>query len=179
VKKLREFCRFALMQASSIIMSMEKLTARLGIVPFLLLGVGLLFIGLLSMRHVTNNFWPIDVSRLDLIRDAALDRTEATILLQAANRDVIVAFLAGVLVTVTGLVLPLAFFLNRRFGPDRPIHFLVVLRQAMWAGLWIAFCVWLQMNRTLNLGVMLLVAAVLLVIEFLLQIRTRAVEEAG
>lgn len=157
---------------------MDKLTARLGIVPFFLLGIGLLVIGLLSMRHVMNNFWPIDVGRLDLIRDAALDRTEATLILQAANPDVIVAFLAGVLVAATGLVLPLAYFLNRRFSPDKPIHFLVVMRQAIWVGLWIAFCVWLQMNRTLNLGVALLVAAVLLIVEFLLQLRTRAADQS-
>jgi uncharacterized membrane protein (UPF0136 family) len=46
----------------------------------------------------------------------------------------------------------------------------------MWVGLWVAFCIWLQMNRTLGLAVALLVAAVFVMFEFLIQVRTRAVQ---
>lgn len=134
----------------------------------------MLAIGWLAVSHIVNNFWPIDVARLDLVRDTALDRAEATTLLQAANREVVVAFLAGVLVAVTGLALPLAYYLNKRFGDAPILHFLVVLRQAMWVGLWVAFCLWLQMNRTLGWGVASLVAAVLIIFEILLQVRERA-----
>ena len=78
------------------------------------------------------------------------------------------------MVAVTGLVLPLAYYLNKRFGKGESSHFLVVVRQAMWLGIWVAACIWLQMNRTLGLGVALLVAAVLFTVEVLLQVRTRA-----
>jgi hypothetical protein len=153
---------------------MKDLSNRFGAIPFIAVGGVLLLIGLLAMNHIMDNFWPIDVSRLDLIRDTALDRAEATLLLQAANQEVIVAFLASVLVAVTGLTLPLVYFLNKRFGNDDPSHFLVILRQSMWVGAWIAFCIWLQMNRTLGWGVALLVAAVLAIFEVMLQVRERA-----
>jgi uncharacterized membrane protein (UPF0136 family) len=46
----------------------------------------------------------------------------------------------------------------------------------MWVGLWVAFCTWLQMNRSFGIGVAALVAAVLIMFEILLQIRSRAVQ---
>jgi hypothetical protein len=148
---------------------------RLGILPFLLLGIALLLLGLLALNHIVNNFWPFDVQRLDLIRATATGRVDAPTLLEAVNLEILLAFLASVMVSVTGLILPFIFILNKRFyPPDAAPSFLVIVRQAMWVGVWIAFCVWLQMNRTLGLAVVLLVAAVLAMFEVLLQVRTRA-----
>jgi hypothetical protein len=151
----------------------------MGIFPYLVLGFGLLLLGLLVLNHVTGNLWPIDVGRLDLIRSTALDRAEATTLLRSANLEIVFAFLAAVLITFTGLTLPLAYILNRRFGRSPSHSSLVVLRQAMWVGLWVAFCAWLQMHRSLGLGVALLSAIVLVVVEMLLQVRTRAAAVSG
>lgn len=147
---------------------------ELNIVPSLLLGAGLFFIGLVSLNHIVNNWWPFDVSRLDLVRAAALDHADAALILEAANPEIMLAFLATILLTVTGLVLPLTAYLNKRFAPARPPLYFTVVRQAMWIGLWASCCVWLQMNRTLGLAVASLVAAVLLMFEGLLQVRTRA-----
>jgi hypothetical protein len=158
---------------------MEKLTARFAVVPYLLVGIGLLVLGLVAINHIMNNFWPIDVTRLDLIRAIAQDRAESAQLLRAGNLEFIMVFLASVLVAVTGLSLPLAYYLNKRFGRSGSQRFLVVLRQAMWVGIWVAFCVWLQMNRSLSIGVALLVAGVLVTVEILLQIRTKAAEIVG
>jgi hypothetical protein len=158
---------------------MKKLTSRFNIVPYLLIGMALFLLGLLTIRHIMDNFWPIDVMRLDLIRFVGQDQAGATQLLQAANSEIIIAFLAAVLVAVTGLALPLAYYLNKRFGRSDSRSFLVVLRQAMWVGIWVAFCTWLQMNRSFSFGVALLVAGVLVTIEVLLQIRTRAATIAG
>jgi hypothetical protein len=154
---------------------MQKYLPRLGALPYLLMGAALLWFGVMATGYIVDNFWPFDVSRLDLVRSTALDRIDAVTILQAANGEIIVAFLAGVVASVTGLSLPLVFYLNRRFGAAFP-SFWVVLRQAMWVGLWVAFCIWLQMNRTLGLAVALLVAAVLVMFEFLIQVRTRAVQ---
>ena len=132
-----------------------------------------MLVGLLSINHIINNLWPIDVSRLDLVRDTALYEAEVTQLLQASNAEIIVAFLAAVVVMFTGLTLPLAYYLNKRFGLTPSQHFLVVLRQAMWVGLWLAVCTWLQMNRSLSWGVAILVAVVFGTLEFLLQVRAR------
>lgn len=159
-----------------------KFGQRLGIFPYLLLGIALIAIGYVALQYVTNNFWPIDTDRLDLIRAAAQGRADAVSLLEAPSHELIFAFLAMVLIMATGAILPLAYFLNKRFGrlvderfgASSATPFLVILRQAMGAGFWLAFCVWLQMNRALGVGVALLVAAILILFEMLLQIRNRA-----
>lgn len=154
---------------------MSDFYERMGVVPFLLLGIGLLLLGMLAINHVVNNFWPFDVGRLDLVRAAADGQADAPSMLEEVNVEIVLAFLASVMVAVTGLVLPLIYYLNRRFAPEPAApSFLVVLRQAMWIGAWLAFCTWLQMNRTLGLAVAALVAVVLVIFEVLLQVRTRA-----
>lgn len=154
---------------------MRDFLERLGTIPFLLLGLGLLALGLLALNQIVNNFWPFDVQRLDLVRATARGQADAPALLEAANLEILLAFLAAVMVVITGLVLPLVYYLNRRFYPEGKLPpFLLVMRQAMWVGIWVAFCVWLQMNRTLGIAVALLVAVVLVMFEVLLQVRTRA-----
>lgn len=148
---------------------------RLGVFPYLLLGAGLLVLGLMASNHIVNNFWPFDVSRLDLVRASALDQANASAMMEAANGQIVLAFLASIMVAITGLTLPVVYYANARFDPDPGSPaMIVVLRQALWLGLWVAFCVWLQMNRSLGVAVALLVAAVLATFEILLQIRRRA-----
>lgn len=154
---------------------MRDLVRRLGAIPFVLLGIGLLLLGLLALNQIVNNFWPFAVQRLDLVRATARGQIDAPSLLEAANLEILLAFLGTIIVMVTGLVLPLVYYLNKRFdSTSNSPSFLLVLRQSMWVGVWVAFCVWLQMNRTLGLAVALLVAAVLATFEVLLQVRTRA-----
>ncbi|MGH2537986.1 MAG: hypothetical protein ACRDHL_11375 [Candidatus Promineifilaceae bacterium] len=155
---------------------MTRLAERLGIPLFILIGGGLAAVGLLALNHILNNFWPIDVARLDLIRSSVLDQAEATVLLQAGNNEIILAFLACVLIFITGLALPFVYWFNQRFGQGPAYHFLVALRQAMWIGIWLAFSLWLQMNRSLGWGVAVLVAAVFVILEILLQVRERAAD---
>lgn len=157
-----------------------SLSQKLGVIPYFIIGMILFGLGLMAVNEIINTYWPIDVQRLDLVRGVALDRVEATSLLQAANVEIILAFLAAVLVTITGLALPFAFFLNMRFGRRGrpyviPPPFMTTLRQAMWVGIWAAFCVWLQMNRILGVAVAVLVAVVLILVELLLQIRAQTV----
>lgn len=156
---------------------MLKAFEKLGFVPYLLLGIGLLVLGMMAMNHIVDNWWPFDVNRLDLVRATALDQVDPTSLMEAANTEIILAFLSAILVAATGVGLPIAYFLNWRFGKStnrtNP-HFLVVLRQAMWIGFWVSFCMWLQMNRMFGIAVAVLVAGVLILLELLLQIRTRA-----
>ena len=148
---------------------------RMGVLPYLLLGAGLVALGLMAVDHIVNAFWPFDVARLDLVRASAQGSADAAQLLEAASLEVLLAFLASVMVVTTGLMLPLAYYLNRRFGswPHGP-SFLTVVRQAMWVGVWVSFCIWLQMNRSLGLAVAGLIAAVLAMFEILLYVRTRA-----
>jgi hypothetical protein len=153
-----------------------QLSQQLGIFPSFIIGTVLFLLGLMAANQIVNSYWPFDVQRLDLVRGVALDRADATALLQAANTEIVLAFLATVLVTATGLALPFVYFLNMRFGRRgrprlTPPPFLTTLRQAMWVGAWAAFCVWLQMNRTLGIAVAILVAIVLILFELLLQLR--------
>ncbi|SRR5690554_3110401 len=153
---------------------MRETFERLGILPFLLLGVGLVVLGVLASNHIVNNFWPFDVARLDLIRASATDQVLASRLMDAINNEILLAFLASVMVTTTGIALPIVYYANRRFGNgEGSPQGLVVVRQALLIGLWLAFCVWLQMNRSLGIAVAALVAVVLALFEILLQVRNR------
>lgn len=151
----------------------RKIIDKLGALPALIIGIGFIALGVLGLERIVNNIWLFDVERLDLVRAVAQDQAEAHSLLDAAYTDVIVAFLAAVAVIIIGFCLPLTYYLNKRFAP-RNLKFFVVFRQSMWIGLWGAFCVWLQMNRALGLAVAVLVAAVFVLFEALLQVRTRA-----
>lgn len=154
---------------------MTRLWQRFGSILSVLVGVALVALGLLALNHIVNNYWPIDVARLDLVRAAALGTADAPALLDAANTEIVLAFLAAIVVAASGLILPLAYLLNRRLrAAGQTPAFFEVLRQAMWVGVWLSFCVWLQMNRTLGLAIALLVAIVLFMFELLLQVRQRA-----
>jgi len=165
--------------------AMQRFVRRLGVVPALALAAGLIVLGALAIDRIVNTMWPFDVTRIELVRATAQQRVDAAMLLAAANNDVIIAFLASVVVLFTGLALPLSYYLNRRLNPsdrrNEPPSFLTVIRQALWVGLWVAFCLWLQMNRTLGVAVAALVAAVLVLFEVVLQLRARAaaVQEQG
>lgn len=153
---------------------------RLGVLPFLFLGIALFILGTLTLNSIINNWWPFDVTRLDLVQATASGQIEASTLLEAIRLDVLLAFLGTILITVTGLSLPLAYVLNKRISflltHNREVipPFLMTFRQAMIMGIWVSFSVWLQMNRALNIAIALLVGIVLLLFEFLLQIRARA-----
>jgi hypothetical protein len=70
----------------------------------------------------------------------------------------------------TGTALPFVWFLRRRFvGPDAPPS--VLLREALFVGLYASVCAWLQINRSLSLTVALFLVLGLVVIEaFLLRV---------
>ncbi len=155
---------------------MRNFFERLGVTPFFVVGLALLALGLVTLNYLTNDIWPIDVNRLDLVRAVAEDQANPAALLDAAYPEVILAFLMAVTLTMVGLTMPIAYILNKRFSRSYP-GFFPVMRQAIWAGLWIAFCLWLQMNRTFGLAVAALVATVFVLLEIMLQVRARSVEE--
>lgn len=157
---------------------MQRFFRRLGVVPVMLLSAALLLLGALAIDRIVNTMWLFDVSRVDLARAVVQERADSASLLAAANGEILLAFLASIIVLFTGLAMIPMYYLNKRFNPpgfrDQPPVFLSVLRQSMFVGFWAAFCVWLQMNRTFGLAVAVLVAAVLILFELVLQIRERA-----
>ena len=154
---------------------MRDLLRRLVSIPFLVVGAALAFFSLGAINYIVNNFWPIKAQqRLDLVREAANDTASAARLLDAAQIDILFVFYVLVILTIAGIFLPLVFYLNKRFHHGTLQPTLVILRQAGWVGIWVAFCLWMQMNRTFGVAVAVLVLGVLVMFEVLLQVRHRA-----
>lgn len=83
-------------------------------------------------------------------------------------------FFLGV-IALTGLALPVMAFLNRRFPSTPPPTPAVIVRQAVWVGIYIPILLWLRIGRVVNLSLAILLAAGLILIEWLLRLRERSV----
>ena len=83
----------------------------------------------------------------------------------------------------TGFFLPFAWFINLRFPSNPPVKPIVIIRQALWGGLFISLLAWLQMGRVLTLMLGFIIVIVLGLIEFFLRVwersRWRPSEEVG
>lgn len=66
---------------------------------------------------------------------------------------------------LTGLALPVVNFFNRRFPSDPPPGGSVIIRQAMWFGVYGSLLAWLQMGRVLTSTTALFIAAGFTIIE--------------
>jgi len=78
------------------------------------------------------------------------------------------------ILAITGTVLPITAFLNRRFPSTPPPTAMVVVRQALWFAIYGATLVWLQMGRVLNAALAILLAIGLGLIEFLLRMSEKS-----
>lgn len=83
-------------------------------------------------------------------------------------------FFFALILAVTGLFLPLVAFLNRRFPSNPPVANGVIIRQALWFGVFAATITWLQIGRVLTPAMALLLAVGLVIIEWLLRLRERS-----
>lgn len=75
---------------------------------------------------------------------------------------------------LSGTALPVTYFFNRRFPSDPPVDSGVVLREAMWVGIYGSLLAWLQMGRVLTSGLVIVLAAGLMLVEFLLRMSERS-----
>jgi hypothetical protein len=75
---------------------------------------------------------------------------------------------------VTGMFLPVAAFLNRRF-PTQPLATAnTILREAAFVGIYFATLAWLQLGRVLTMPLVLLLAFGLGLVEFLIRLREKS-----
>lgn len=74
----------------------------------------------------------------------------------------------------SGLALPVTYFLNRRFPSSPPADSSIILREAMWVGVYCSGLAWLQLGRVLTGGLALVLAAGLILVEFLLRLGERS-----
>lgn len=83
-------------------------------------------------------------------------------------------FFFFVTVAGTGLALPAVSFLNFRFPSDPPAPVRVIVRQALWVGVYAATVAWLQFGRVFNTALAVLTAVAFIFIEWVLRLRERS-----
>ena len=83
-------------------------------------------------------------------------------------------FFVLVLMALTGTVLPIVYFFHRRFPAEKPTDPNVVVRQAMWFGVYGATLAWLQLGRLVTVYVILGLAGGLAAIEYFIRLRENA-----
>jgi hypothetical protein len=79
-------------------------------------------------------------------------------------------FFAFLTTAATGTALPFVWLLHRRFDRAAPAPPAVLLRQGLLVGLFVSLCAWLQINRSLSLGLTLAIATGLVAIEGLIHV---------
>ncbi|MBX3048711.1 MAG: hypothetical protein KIT46_00245 [Anaerolineales bacterium] len=79
-----------------------------------------------------------------------------------------------VVVAFTGTALPVVSFINYRFPGEPPATVRVIMRQALWAGVFAGTLAWLRVGQVLNVALVLLLAAAFFAIEWFLRLRERA-----
>lgn len=83
-------------------------------------------------------------------------------------------FFVLVLLALTGTALPIVYFLHRRFGAETPADANVIIRQAMWFGVYGATLAWLQLGRLVTVYVILGLAGGFLAIEYFMRLREKS-----
>jgi hypothetical protein len=72
---------------------------------------------------------------------------------------------------LTGAALPVTYFFNRRFISIPPADGSIILRQAMWFGIYGCIIAWLQQGRVLNGVLAIMLALGFAIVELLLRVR--------
>ena len=82
-------------------------------------------------------------------------------------------FVLGIM-ALTGTALPIVYFLNQRFPSDPPAESNVIVRQAVWVGVYFATLAWLQLGRVVTLYVVLGLAIGLIATEYFIRLREKS-----
>jgi len=83
-------------------------------------------------------------------------------------------FFVLTLMAVTGTVLPIVYFFHRRFPDEIPVEANVIVRQALWFGIYGATLAWLQLGRLVTIYIVLGLAGGLAAIEYIIRLRERS-----
>ena len=84
------------------------------------------------------------------------------------------AFFLLMLMAITGTLLPVVYLFHRRFPGEKPAEANVVVRQALWFGIYGATLAWLQLGRLVTVYLMVGLAAGLFAIEYFIRLREKA-----
>lgn len=83
-------------------------------------------------------------------------------------------FFFMVVMGVTGLALPAVVFLYHRFPSGHVPSQQVIVRQSLWAGIFVALMIWLSLGQVFNLGVAVIVMAGITLLEIALRFGERS-----
>ena len=83
-------------------------------------------------------------------------------------------FFVLLIMSFTGVFLPVVYFLHRRFPGEKPAEPNVVVRQSLWFGVYGATLAWLQLGRLVTVYVILGLAGGLLAIEYFIRLREKS-----
>jgi len=83
-------------------------------------------------------------------------------------------FFVLMLMAITGTALPIVYFFHRRFPSEKPAEANVIVRQALWFGVYAATLAWLQLGRLVTVYVVLGLAGGLAAIEYFMRLREKA-----
>jgi hypothetical protein len=83
-------------------------------------------------------------------------------------------FFVLMLIAISGTLLPIIYFLHRRFPDEPPADANVIARQSLWFGVYAATLAWLQLGRLVTVYVILGLAIGLIAIEYFIRLRERA-----
>lgn len=80
-----------------------------------------------------------------------------------------------IVVGFTGLALPAAAFLHRRFPGNPPVEQKVVVRQSLWVGVYAALLIWMNFGQVVSVGLAGVFLVGFVVLEVLLSLRERSI----
>ena len=83
-------------------------------------------------------------------------------------------FFFMVVLGVTGLAIPVVVFLYHRFPSGHTPAQRVIIRQSLWAGIYVSFMIWLSLGQVFKLGVALIVLVGIALLEIVLRFGERS-----
>lgn len=83
-------------------------------------------------------------------------------------------FFVLMLIAIAGTMLPIIYFLHRRFPDEPPADANVIARQSLWFGVYAVTLVWLQLGQLVTVYVIIGLAFGLIAIEYFIRLRERA-----
>lgn len=79
-----------------------------------------------------------------------------------------------IVVAVTGTALPVTAYLNHRFPNSPPVNTKVVMREALWFGIYSSTLLWLSFGRVYSITLAIILLLGLSAVEWLLRMRERS-----
>jgi len=74
----------------------------------------------------------------------------------------------------SGITLPVVYYLHKRFPSTPPVMPAVLIREALWVGIYADILLWLQFGKVLNFALAIFIAIGMLAIELLIRMRERS-----